>query len=224
MPSQRTVAFLAHAVFWFPVAAQAQDVIQGEEDLLHSAPLPYPAEALEKRITGTVTAQATLNERGVVIDAQVVSGPGIFRRVALKSILDWHYAPGTLSPVRVVVDFKLPVKKGPVLLNGQPVAIAVKGPAPAVPKEPPKLDAGIIGRIRFVGVTSPIEEIVSNRLPVHEDDVFQIDTISRIQGILREIDEHLKADFGLLDFDGERRYFELRISYGVSDPSAPGAR
>ena len=43
--------------------------------LLHRAPLDYTADAIAKGIQGTVVVEATLNERGVVSDARVVSGP-----------------------------------------------------------------------------------------------------------------------------------------------------
>src|SRR5678815_5135055 len=140
MPSRRVLAPLAHAVSFFglcfPAAAPAQQILQGEENLLHRAPVDYPTDALEKRIPGTVVAQSTLNDRGVVTDAQIMSGPAVFRKPVLKSVLDWHYSPGTPSPVQVVVDFAPPEQRL-TLLNGQPVAIAVAAP-PNI-KTPPNM-------------------------------------------------------------------------------------
>jgi len=210
-----------------PAGMLAQQVIHGEANLLHRAPLPYPAEALQKNVQGIVLVDATLNERGVVIDARVISGPELLRKAALKSILDWHYSPGTLSPVQVVVDFKTPQPR-PVLLNGVSSTGARQGtPTPPRPvrtalefpnvPEPPKLTAGVIKRIQFTGVSSQTQETLLSRIPVREGDSFEIGTISRIIEILLEVDEHLAARYDLLDFDGDRRQFALRISYVSRD-------
>src|SRR6266853_678255 len=86
-------------------AAPAQQVIQGDANLIHRAPLPYPAAA-PKGMPGTLVIEATLNERGVVTDARVTSGPAEYRKSALKSVLDWHYFPGTPSPVEIVIRYQ----------------------------------------------------------------------------------------------------------------------
>src|SRR5262249_42586529 len=98
------------AVFYFPISAPAQEVVRGEAGLLHRAPIDYPADAVEKGVQGTVVVAATLNDRGAVADARVVSGPEPLRKTAIKSVLDWHYSAQTASPVDVAIDFKLPAK------------------------------------------------------------------------------------------------------------------
>lgn len=212
----------------FPAGMLAQQITQGEASLLHRAPVQYPVEALQKNVQGIIVVDATLNERGVVTDARVVTGPELLRKAALKSILDWHYSPGTLSPVQVVVDFKTPQPR-PVLLNGASSTGARKGPRPVTPvypepmPAPPRMTAGVIKRIQFTGVSSQMQETLLSRIPVREGDTFEIGTISRIVEILREVDEHFAADYDLLDFDGERRQFALRISY-VSRDFAPTAK
>jgi hypothetical protein len=190
--------------------AQQVNVIAGGANLMHRAPIPYPPEALKTGMHGPVTIEAALNERGLVTDAHVTSGLEIFRKPALQSVLDWHYLPGTPSPVQIAVDFTIT----PVLINGKPVA--GKPPSPEQPKrDTPKLDAGIIAEIQFTGLTSQLEEAILAKLPVQEGDSFQTDMIDRIADLIKEFDEHLISNYHMLDFDGERRYFELRISYRV---------
>jgi TonB family protein len=187
----------------------AQDLVAGAANLMHRAPIEYPADALEKRIQGPVTVEATLNERGVVSDARVTSGPDQLRRSVLKSVLDWHYIPGTTSPVQIAVEFKTAprVVKGP-LPSFQEASLEQlrKGP-------PPKWDAGIIERIQFAGLSPQFEETILSKLPVREGENFQTDMITRIEDTLKGFDEHLRANYNMLDFDGEKRSFELRISY-----------
>jgi TonB family protein len=99
------------AVFYFPISAPAQEIIRGETNLLHRVPLEYPADAIAKGIQGTVVVAATLNERGVVSDARILSGPEPLRKAALKSVLEWHYTGQAQSPVEVAIDFKLPARQ-----------------------------------------------------------------------------------------------------------------
>jgi outer membrane protein assembly factor BamA len=75
--------------------------------------------------------------------------------------------------------------------------------------------AGVVAQIQFSGLTSQLEEAILGKLPVQEGDSFQADMISRIDDVIKLFDEHLAANYHMLDFDGERRYFELRISYRV---------
>jgi len=208
---------LAGALLLFACAAGvlAQQVIQGDANLLHRAPIRYPTEALRNKVQGIVTVEATLNERGVVTDARVVSGPAGLRKAALLSILDWHYAPGTLSPAKVSIEFKTPEPQ-PTLLNGEP-APSVVSLSPRLDSIPPKLDMGIIKSIQFFEVSPLVREAILGKLPFKEGDSVQTDLTERIIEILRATDEHLFASYQLLDFDGERRQFALRISYSSRD-------
>ena len=184
-------------------AAPAQQVIKGDANLLHRSRLSYPESA--KGISGTLVIAATLDERGVVTDAHVTSGPEPFRKPALQSVLDWHYAPGTPSPVEIVIAYRPP----PALLNGQPAQVAAQ-----IRKEPPpKLEAGILNRIQFAGKASQFEEKIREKLPIREGDPFNVDAVAQIIEIVREVDEHLSVNFRMIDFDGEKRRFELRSAY-----------
>lgn len=192
----------------------AQQVIQGDANLLHRAPIRYPAEALRNKLQGIVVVEATLNERGLVTDAHVITGLAPLRKAALVSILNWHYAPGTPSPMQVVIDFKTPAPRS-VLLNGEPFSGTL--PEPAKQPEPRKLDIGIIKRIQFIDVSAEAQDRLLAELPFREGDSVQSDAVPRIIEVLRAVDEHLTANYQLLDFDGNRRQFSLKISYASRD-------
>jgi D-alanyl-D-alanine endopeptidase (penicillin-binding protein 7) len=96
----------AVAVRSFPLEAQehavtASDepiqVVKGAEHLLHGERPEYPRRAIEQRIAGDVQVEMTLDERGEVSDARVLSGPEELRKAALESVLQWHYSPAALA-------------------------------------------------------------------------------------------------------------------------------
>src|SRR5260221_662537 len=100
-------------------------------------------------------------------------------------------------------------KQAPALLNGQPAQVAAQ-----IRKEPPpKLEAGILNRIQFAGKASQFEEKIREKLPIREGDPFNVDAVAQIIETVREVDEHLSVNFRMIDFDGEKRQFELRIAY-----------
>ncbi len=70
--------------------------------LLHRAPVHKPADSTA---AGTVAVQATLNAKGEVTDAHVVSGPDELRKEALTSVLQWHYQPGP-SSAQISIQFE----------------------------------------------------------------------------------------------------------------------
>ena len=190
------------AVFYFPINAPAQEVVKGEANLLHRAPLEYPADAIEKGIQGTVIVEAKLNERGVVTDAHVVSGPDPLRKAALKSVLEWHYSAQAQSPVEVAIDFKLPMKssrpQGVIggVIGGVPGGVigGVTGgviggvrPAPAAPVA----ESGRLKGIQFTRMTTPLMEALTGHIPVQAGDEIQADTLSRVRQAVRDVDEHL---------------------------------
>ncbi len=93
------VSIAACAAIWmFPFVGQAQTApdstgitVDAGATLLHRAPVRAPAGTTA---TGTVTVQATLDAKGEVSDARVVSGPEELRKAALTSVFEWHYQPG----------------------------------------------------------------------------------------------------------------------------------
>ena len=58
---------------------------------MHRSAVVYPADAVAKRIQGTVTSLVKLDDKGNVADASVVSGPDELRKAVLQSVLNWHF-------------------------------------------------------------------------------------------------------------------------------------
>ncbi len=73
----------------------------------------YPVEAMAANIDGTVTAEITVNEQGVVADARVLNSNPVLDEAALKAVREWRYDPtmvdGKAVPVKmtVTVNFSL---------------------------------------------------------------------------------------------------------------------
>jgi TonB family protein len=105
--SAAALAFTAAvAVRSFPLEAQEHaaaasgepiQVVKGGEHLLHGERPEYPRRAIEQKVAGDVQVEMTLNERGEVSDARVLSGPEELRKAALGSVLQWHYSPAALA-------------------------------------------------------------------------------------------------------------------------------
>jgi hypothetical protein len=57
-----------------------------------------------------VVVEMTLDERGEVSDARVVSGPDELRKAALEAVLTWHYSPSAISSTvtHATLRFHLP--------------------------------------------------------------------------------------------------------------------
>jgi TonB family protein len=85
-------------------------IIRGGENLLHGALPEYPRRAVEQRIEGDVLLDLTIDERGEVSDARVLSGPDELRRAALESVLQWHYSPAALrsTSMQATLRFRVP--------------------------------------------------------------------------------------------------------------------
>jgi TonB family protein len=109
----------AFAVRSFPLEAQERtaaasgepvQLVKGGEHLLHGERPEYPRRAIEQRVEGDVQVEMTLNDRGEVSDARVLSGPEELRRATLESVLGWHYSPAALASTTTyaTVRFRVP--------------------------------------------------------------------------------------------------------------------
>ena len=107
------------AVRSFPLEAQGRvpegtgepiQVVRGGEHLLHGRLPDYPLRGLAQKIQGDVVVDLTLNERGEVLDARVLSGPDELRKATLEAVLQWHYSPSALSSTmtQATVRFQIP--------------------------------------------------------------------------------------------------------------------
>jgi TonB family protein len=85
-------------------------IVQGGEHLLHGSVPEYPKRAIEQQLTGDVSVAVTIDERGEVVDARVLSGPEEFRRATLQAVLQWHYEPASLGnrEMQVTLRFRVP--------------------------------------------------------------------------------------------------------------------
>jgi TonB family protein len=87
-----------------------------EPKLVRKVPPVYPQKAMEKRISGIVLIEATIDTRGNVTKTRALKGPHILRVAALRAVKLWKYEPhivgGVPKPVSftVKVDFELPEK------------------------------------------------------------------------------------------------------------------
>jgi TonB family protein len=104
----------------FPLQAQGRaayaangepvQVLKGAEHLLHGEIPDYPRRAIAQKIEGDVVVDMTLDDRGEVADARILSGPEELRRATLAAVLQWHYSPSAVasSSAQATVRFRLP--------------------------------------------------------------------------------------------------------------------
>ena len=155
------------------VPACAQEVKRGGENLLHRAQVEYPAEAIGNKIEGTVVIEARLDEKGIVRDARVLSGPDLLRAAALKSVLDWRYSTEqmVLLAIEIAIDFKLP-----------------KDQLDPVPK-PGR--SGMLKSIVVHGTSAELKEMVLARIAFKVGDTIPEDSHPQIVQAIKNLDEHL---------------------------------
>jgi TonB family protein len=105
----------------FPLEAQSRGVqasgepvqlVAGADHLLHGERPEYPQRAIERNVEGDVIVDMTLNERGEVSDAHIVSGPEELRRVTLESVLQWHYSPAELRSTETQATLRFNLAAG----------------------------------------------------------------------------------------------------------------
>ena len=80
---------------------------------LTAVPPVYPELAMMARLQGTVVVEATVNERGRVVNVNVLQGPPMLTDAALEAVKKWVYTPTLVSGVptpiimTVTVHFRL---------------------------------------------------------------------------------------------------------------------
>ena len=87
-----------------PQAAQAVKggVLQGRAT--NRAEPIYPMAARQKRITGSVTVEVTVDETGRVLSARALCGPPLLRATSVEAARNWRFTPTTVEgvPVKVI--------------------------------------------------------------------------------------------------------------------------
>ncbi len=184
------------AVWMFPLQAPAQTpqlavgkasivadgpgvVVEPGAKILHRSPVFYPSSATA---TGAVIVESTVDAKGEVTDARVISGPEELRSVALSSVLTWHFsAEGGLPPtVQSTIRFESAPRTR---------AIATGGTA-AVAQGGLHLES-----IDTIGLSEELGARVRASLPVHLGDSFSNDDLARVQAAVKEVDSHLVTGF-----------------------------
>jgi len=182
------------AMWFFPMQAPAQTAdaanalagdgpgisVDAGAPLMHRAPV-FRGGSTE---TGTVAVDATVNSKGEVSDARVVSGPDELRKPVLQSVLQWHYSTATAlhSPIRISIRFDPAPPRGPI-----------RDPM-VQPWPPPPIETlATLKAIEFVGVSPDVQQRVLDALPVHEGDEVTSTSRAQILAAAREIDEHFEA-------------------------------
>jgi len=180
----------------FPLNAAPQEVhdgpgvevVGGPFKVLHRAPILYPADAASKGISGGVVLSVSVNAKGEVTDAKVVSGTPELRRAALASVLNWHFAT---EPWQVGANDTRPMPSS--------FEVAIRFTAPKVQRLPsPPTPAGQdtkgypVDRIDLSQLPKALQDRIASANLVREAEFLTQHRIREISAGLIEIDEHLK--------------------------------
>jgi TonB family protein len=212
------------AVWFFPLQSPAQPMpsdgpgitVDAGAKLMHRAPVLYPRGA---SATGTVVLEATLNSKGEVSDARVLSGPDELRKAAIQSVLQWHYATDAGAPPTVQVSIKF-AEARPAMPPSAKVRVPIDSPRIMTPQAASQA-AMILKGIQFFGTTPDLEQRVRERLPVREGDQLMPDSLGKIQAAAAEVDEHFMVGMSENNFADGRREMTVRISLGAPLPPPP---
>lgn len=208
------------AVWFFPLEAPAQSVqdhvavidppgitVDPGAPLMHRTPVARGTSTA----SGTVVIDASVNAKGEVSDARVISGPEELRKPALQSVLQWHYSTISSLPPTVQVSIKFePPADGP-----QRMVMLAPAPPPPPPPSP-----SVLKQIQFLGATSEIEQQVRQRLTVREGDSVTGDILAKILNASREVDEHFTMNVVTTNAEGHREA-TIRLALGVPAPPPP---
>lgn len=204
--------------------------------VIHRSPVYYTRDALTNKVSGVVVAQVKLDDNGNVVDASILSGPDELRKPVLQSLLSWHFTKDSAGGTRqVAVKFSVPEPaQAPAgaVIEPQNVAIAAPQFAPPVPKPVAPVDinrdrgqalaqsfpnpaARTIRSITVEGLGIPADEVLA-KLPLHVNDEWTPEGMSKLQDALQQIDEHLTASLTHIPPSG----VGIRITASRSEPMA----
>jgi TonB family protein len=170
-PAQTTVSARASIVADGPGVA-----VEPGAKILHRTPVFYPPGVAT---AGTVIVESTVNNKGEVIDARVISGPDELRGAALASVLNWHFSPdGGLPPT---VQSTIRFTTGASAKSAPPAELLSMGRTTSL----------YVKAIRMSGLSDELAEKVKAALPLHVGDAFRNDDLARVKAAAKEIDAHL---------------------------------
>jgi TonB family protein len=158
-------------------------VVEPGAKILHRTGVFYPAGVTA---SGTVVVESTVNAKGEVTDARVLSGPEELRNAALSNVLTWHFSlDAGGSTVQSAIHFQTAPK----------TAVSSQRLVPSTSQ--------YLKSITLVGLSDELAAKVRASLPVHEGDAFGNDDLARVKAAVKEVDEHLvvKARIAAPDAD-----------------------
>jgi protein TonB len=162
-------------------------VVEPGAKILHRSPVFYPPGVTA---TGVVIVESTVNAKGEVTDARVVSGPEELRNAALASVLNWHFSTdGGLPPM---VQSTIRFEAAPRMASA-----AAASATPALPRPKPLN----LKSIDTSGLPEELAEKVRAALPVREGDPFGNDDLAKVRAAVKEVDEHLTTGIRISDRD-----------------------
>jgi protein TonB len=177
----------------FPFVSQAQTApdspgitVNAGATLLHRTPVSAPPRL---SVSGTVIVDATLDAKGEVSDARVLSGPDELRKFALASVLQWHYQAGP-THAQIAIQFA----GAPAAAAKSVESVGGGGRSGAPPPRPPQSLAplnGTIKSIQFSGISAEAEEELRQKLEVREGDVVNQTELLRLGDLVSAFDSHL---------------------------------
>lgn len=183
------------AAWQFPLRAASQEAADdmgvevqlGAAKILHRTGIAYPEEARAKHVSGTVVVGLTLNDKGEVTDAAIVSGPQELRRAVMQSVLNWHFSQdgGPVSDVQVAVHFE-----------------AGKEPVSTSQAHPPGISAlntpHTIEGVDLDKLPAALRDKVTEACGLTATSTFPAEDLSTLAACLRNVDEHIRTQ-GYLD-------------------------
>jgi TonB family protein len=200
------VILLTAALLATPIAADAQQIVKGGEDLYHQSPLDYPSELRESGTQGTVVIDAWLDARGHVMDARVVTGPMPFRRIAVIAVFGFHFAPPAAEGLRQVsIEYRLPMSDGP-----NPKGLYKTGPRPMGISAADRR-SGIVKTIEMDDLSDRMKQELRARMPIQPGSTVSSNDWPSIQRAIAEIDEHLDLKLSVLTPAANPPALALRI-------------
>ncbi len=174
----------------------------GPFKLLHRVPVEYPREAFDKHIEGGVVVQVTLNGKGEVADAKIISGPEELRAAVLSSVLQWHFVkdPNQVSQFEIAVNFKLPA--------------ALADRFGQLDPWPPGEAARTLNRVDLSGVPEALRAELSSAINVREGQAITRDDAVSVSAAARKLDEHMVLRIQPGDNGA------VNLAFAMQDPSA----
>ncbi|HEY2842428.1 MAG TPA: M56 family metallopeptidase, partial [Bryobacteraceae bacterium] len=203
---------LCAALWFFPMRSSAQVApddsgitVDAGAALAHRAPVRYPQGSVAR---GDMLVEISLNAKGEVADAHVLSGPEELRKAALSSVLEWHYLADTAPPALVHATIHFgpraaatavaaappplppPPPAPPAALGGRGGRGALPTPPPPPPPPPPP-ESAVVQQIQFRGMSPELQQRVQNGLTVREGDTLGRAAMAQLRDELQRIDEHI---------------------------------